>query len=256
MTFHWTADQKTEFTRMWNDGVPVETIERHFDCSQSTIDGLRKRQGLNPRQSSGWSDAEVISLTERWGRGESASQIAMHLNNRSRASVCGMARRMKLSARVSPANFNTASRVLRPRRKLKAPKVAPVAKTQPPKPGPQNKPAAVFGKVNTISDAEAIEKHRVAFAAAGAKVAAGFDAAANDDAISLLDRKRYQCAWPVGAPDRPANQMCCGRPVPADANPTIASYCARHGQAAISRSMLSGKPGAKVYERSLRRFYS
>jgi hypothetical protein len=48
--------------------------------------------------------------------------------------------------------------------------------------------------------------------------------------------------------------MCCGMPVPEGANPSVETYCAKHARKAVSRTLVGGKPDAKVYERSMRRF--
>jgi hypothetical protein len=73
-------------------------------------------------------------------------------------------------------------------------------------------------------------------------------------AIRLMDRRRLQCAWPMGTPDRPANQMCCGEPVPEGANITVAAYCPRHADKAAARDLTRAPLAAKAYERTLRRF--
>lgn len=121
-----------------------------------------------------------------------------------------------------------------------------------PTPAPHLKPGAVFGPVSTLDPVEAQERSD-AQAAWGKKLLAGFAAPENDDAILLTERRFGQCSWPVGEPDRPANQLCCGQPVPADANRGIPTYCSKHAARAISRVRLGGAPDAKAYERSLRR---
>ena len=66
--------------------------------------------------------------------------------------------------------------------------------------------------------------------------------AAGAAAIPLIQRRTFQCAWPVGTPDRPADQMCCGQPVPANAIRAAPAYCAAHGSKAISKQ----QPGVKA----------
>jgi len=53
-------------------------------------------------------------------------------------------------------------------------------------------------------------------------------------AIPLMERRRFQCAWPVGEPERPAQQMCCGLPVQEGVGTALESYCATHQQRAAS----------------------
>lgn len=51
------------------------------------------------------------------------------------------------------------------------------------------------------------------FDAARAKASASFLAPAPAVAIPLVGRRFGQCAWPVGTPDTPGEQLCCGRAV-------------------------------------------
>lgn len=122
-----------------------------------------------------------------------------------------------------------------------------------PKPVPHLKPGAVFGPVATLDPVEA-QKRSDAQAEWGRKLLAGFAAPANDDAILLINRGRFQCAWPVGEPARSAEQLCCGARVQFEGNAATESYCAKHALRAIQRTTLGGKPDVKAYERSLRRF--
>ncbi|MNR33603.1 GcrA cell cycle regulator [compost metagenome] len=108
-----------------------------------------------------------------------------------------------------------------------------IAARTPPKPGPQNRPAVAFGKVEVVSAAET-EKRRAAQQAQGAKIVQQFAAPANDTAILLMERRRFQCAWPVGEPERPAQQMCCGLPVQEGVGTALESYCGAHQQRAAS----------------------
>lgn len=127
--------------------------------------------------------------------------------------------------------------------KLRAPKVKRdrstgaivqnIAARTPPKPGPQNRPAVAFGKVEVVNAAET-EKRRAAQQVQGAKIVEQFAAPANDTAILLMERRRFQCAWPVGEPERPAQQMCCGLPVQEGVGTALESYCATHQQRAAS----------------------
>lgn len=210
-----------------------------------------------------WSEGRVEKLKKLWTEGKSGSEIAAILGgDLSRAAVIGKANRLGLASRDTPVNFQTCTKTTYAFRKLQAPPVirdrqpgaVNARKGRPPNPGPQNRPGAVFGKLDPVVDLATADKKKAAFAAAGNKINARFDAPANDDAIPLIDRRRFQCAWPVGAPARPADQLCCGQPVPADANVSVQSYCTRHAKVAVSRVLVGGKPDAKVYERSMRRF--
>lgn len=52
--------------------------------------------------------------------------------------------------------------------------------------------------------------------------------------VRLMDRKRLQCSWPVGEPDRPANQMCCGGQVREGRSTSTETYCDHHAAIALS----------------------
>lgn len=205
-----------------------------------------------------WPPARVDKLKKLWAEGKSGAEIAEILGGGlSRAAVIGKANRVGCAARGTPANFATYMPTVRRDRAPTAPAVragpaSPRGAKRPPKPGPQNVPGAVFGAVSVLNDAETAKKRAVA-EAQGRKLLDAFTAPANDDAILLIERKFGQCSWPVGEPDRPADQMCCGQPVAANANKSVQTYCPAHGLRAVSRSRLGGAPDAKAYERSLRR---
>lgn len=205
-----------------------------------------------------WPPARVEKLKKLWAEGKSGAEIAEILGGGlSRAAVIGKANRVGCAARGAPANFATYMPTVR---RDRVPTVKPAKqagavnarKGRPPKQGPHLKPGAVFGPVETLDPAEALKRSN-AQAEAGKKLIDAFAVPANDDAILLIERKFGQCSWPVGEPDRPANQMCCGQPVAPDANKATQSYCPAHGLRAVSRSRLGGAPDAKAYERSLRR---
>lgn len=116
------------------------------------------------------------------------------------------------------------------RRQPVAPKVKR-AHVRPPKPGPQPKPAMIFGvdfRANPDADAMRAERQ-----AEGQGVIDSFAAGVTDDAIPLIQRGRFQCSWPVGTPDRPADQMCCGRRVSEGGSKATETYCAAHARTAI-----------------------
>ncbi|SFS42600.1 GcrA family cell cycle regulator [Brevundimonas viscosa] len=208
-----------------------------------------------------WPEKQVEKLKKLWAEGKSGTEIADILGGGlTRAAVIGKANRLGLAQRSAPENFIT---YLPNARRVGAPEVRSsrqagainARKGRPPKPAPHLKPADVFGSgyVPSITPAEA-QKRSEASAAAGRKLVSAFAAPANDDAILLINRRAFQCSWPVGDPVRPADQLCCGQPVPEDANRAVPTYCPAHAARAVSRSVLKGAPDPKAYERSLRRF--
>lgn len=182
-----------------------------------------------------WPRPQVETLKTLWIEGKSASEIAKVLPGRSRCSVIAKVHRLGLAGRGTPAQLA--------RRAPAAPEVKRdrstgaivqnVAARTPPKPGQQNRPAMAFGNIEVVNAAET-EKRRTAHRAHGEKIIDGFAAPANDTAILLMERRRYQCAWPVGEPERPAQQMCCGLPVQEGVGTALESYCAAHQQRAAS----------------------
>ena len=182
-----------------------------------------------------WPQPQVETLKALWIEGKSASEIAKVLTGRSRCSVIAKVHRLGLAGRGSPAQLArrvpAAPEVKRDRSTGAI--VQNIAARTPPKPGPQNRPAVAFGMVEVVNAAET-EKRRTAHRAQGEKIIDGFAAPANDTAILLMERRRYQCAWPVGEPERPAQQMCCGLPVQEGVGAALESYCGTHQQRAAS----------------------
>lgn len=69
---------------------------------------------------------------------------------------------------------------------------------------------------------------------------------ANDNSVPLVGRRFGQCAWPVGTPDRPADQLCCAKEVQEGARKP---YCPKHLTLAVGKVV-----SAKELQRSLRRY--
>ena len=182
-----------------------------------------------------WPHAQVETLKKLWIEGKSGAEIASVLPGRTRCSVIAKVHRLGLAGRGTPTNLA--------RRAPAAPEVKRdrstgaivqnLAARTPPKPGQQNRPAVAFGNIEVVN-AEETEKRRTAQKVYGAKIIAAFQAPANDTAIPLMERRRFQCAWPVGEPDRAADQMCCGLPTDPDAPKTTISYCPTHRARASS----------------------
>ncbi|MFC7378246.1 GcrA family cell cycle regulator [Brevundimonas sp. GCM10030266] len=180
-----------------------------------------------------WTDERAALAKKRWIEGRSASEIARELGGGfSRNAVIGKIHRLGLSGREQAAKPPTV-RTVRPPRPVRAPK--------PPKPTPPE------NFVPTVTPAEAEARRKVA-AAEGQKRVDAFAEAANDTAIPLIERGRFQCSWPVGEPERPARQMCCGAPVIEGANKAVETYCTRHAKLATT-----GRPLAVIKEASDRR---
>lgn len=167
--------------------------------------------------------------------GKSASEVAKALGGCcTRNAVIGKAHRLgwMKEHRQKPAAVGLRAPGVKRDRSTGA-IVQNIAARTPPKPGQQNRPAMAFGNIEVVNAAET-EKRRTAQRAQGEKIIDGFAAPANDTSIPLMERRRFQCAWPVGEPERPAQQMCCGLPVQEGVGTALESYCGAHQKRAAS----------------------
>lgn len=219
-----------------------------------------------------WDDASLVNLVRKhWLEGESATRIAKRIREErsirvTRNQVIGKVMRLGLN-RAPAAELRSLDQGKRDavhgrHPHLRAPSVKRdlysatngrnANKSRPPKPGPQNKPAVVFGATTVLNPAETQAKQDAALAE-GLNIQRRFTEPANDTAIPLIQRGRFQCSWPVGEPDRAAGQMCCGLPVREDAPRATPTYCPQHVTKALG-SPVRSPAAAKEYVRSMRRF--
>lgn len=82
-----------------------------------------------------------------------------------------------------------------------------------------------------------LEAHRREMAGSGVALVAALENELADAAIRLMDRRRFQCAWPVGKPPRPAEQLCCGAMVQPGRPTSTESYCPHHAAHAVSSTV-------------------
>lgn len=165
---------------------------------------------------SGWTDAEIETLKRMWGvEGASASTIARQLPGRTRNSVIAKADRMGLSQ--SSRNAASAPRGTRARAPVR---VGVATKPQSARQGQPTCPPEVLAARREAAEAQA-DAH-----------VARTVGAVTPTAVPLIGHPRSVCAWPVGEPERPADQMCCGRPVH-EGQP----YCLDHAQRGTTRDI-------------------
>lgn len=81
-----------------------------------------------------------------------------------------------------------------------------------------------------------LEARREEFARSGKRRIEAFAVPANDDSIPMMERRFGQCAWPVGVPARPADQMCCGHRTASGS-----SYCTQHRRLATTGQSVSAE---------------
>lgn len=228
------------FAELWNDGVKAEVIADEMNLALSTVHDWRVRLCLLPRSTSPrkYNDDQIALLKKLWcEEGLSSSEIAKRMGpGWSRNTVIGQATRRGFTKLGRQA----ASAPVKMVREPKAPKVKAAPKSLPPKPGQQGKVAVVLGSTFPPCSPEEADKKRAVFAAEGRTMIDRVAEVANDNAIPLLSRRFGQCAWPVGAPGRPAEQMVCG----ADVFEGIETcpYCFKHAQRAYVRDITKPRP--------------
>lgn len=248
MTHPRTPERDAEFIRRWNDGEPMHSIAKAMTMGKSAAYDLREslKLGIRAVGKNVWSPSELDDVKERWAKGESAATIARAHPNRTRAAVIGIVHR---NGWQHLGRGEMAARAT-----MKAPTVRKAganprgAHRTAPRPGPQKQTPVVFGYVQATTHAEAEVKREQA-AIAGAQHIRGFHFPANDDAIPLVERRFGQCSWPVGEPERPAEQLCCGQPVVGERTKSTATYCDRHRILAAP----AGVPLVRTLIRSVRR---
>ncbi|MEN5176334.1 GcrA family cell cycle regulator [Brevundimonas diminuta] len=177
-----------------------------------------------------WPHHEVEALRKLWAEGKSAADISKIIPGRSRSAVVAKVHRMGWSGPDAIERL--------PRREPSAPPVKRNRATggiKIDKPAP----ASSFGRFAPSSPEEAAKK-REHFAKHGAGIIDGFAEAANDTSILLIDRRRFQCSWPVGEVSG-AGQMCCGQPVDPAATGATETYCPTHHKRAVGRVLAASK---------------
>lgn len=177
-----------------------------------------------------WPDHEVEALRKLWSEGKSAAEISKIIPGRSRSAVVAKVHRMGWSGPDATERLS--------RREPSAPPVKRNRATggiKIDKPAP----ASSFGRFAPSSPAEAAKK-RAHFTEKGAGIIKGFAEAANDTSVLLIDRRRFQCSWPVGEVSG-AGQMCCGQPVDPAATRATESYCPSHRKRAVGMVLPASK---------------
>jgi len=226
----WTPDRDAQLTELWNGGVSAADIARRMF---TTVGAVLDRRGIinlpKRKVRGGWSAKQIDLARTMWLAGSSAGEIARAIPGKSRNACIGKIHRLGLSdrgrAKPGPA----------PLYRLKAaPKVARAAHPRPPKPGPQNKPGAIFGAYQHEPDFAKAEIVRAKKTEAGLVKVANVSAGAgveSPNAVPMLDYVRG-CKWPLG--ERGAVHYCC--------NPQVEGrvYCEGHRALSIARDQPQG----------------
>lgn len=185
---------------------------------------------MSAEHDGGWSEERIARMLKMRAAGDSAGMIAKALGGGvSRSAVIGKLHRLKVPAVSERKPSAPGGEVARRIRREGA-----------------GRAAVVFGQLPrpSVRPPAEIEAERAAAESRMATLQAGFSA---DDGqgMPLVGRGRGRCAWPVGVPARPAEQMCCGRPVDGET-----SWCATHR----ARALVPLTQKARDYVRNLRRY--
>lgn len=213
MSDAWGADEIEKAKTMWFAGHSASEIAAVLARrSRNAVIGIVARQGWKrtadviPMTTSkaripNWTPAEREDVKAKWLAGRNAAEIVADYPARTEQAVLALVYRSGLKATGT-----------------QRPKVTPAkaAKTQQ-----RDKPA------KTVEDMKEEDKRRASCASFGAKAIEAFVEPANDNSVLLLQRRRFQCAWPVGDAEG-AEMMCCGGPVDETATASTQSYCTRH----------------------------
>ncbi|MEM7442679.1 MAG: GcrA family cell cycle regulator [Pseudomonadota bacterium] len=145
-----------------------------------------------------WTEERVTLLTQLWGNGKSASEIAEIIGDVTRNAVIGKAHRLGLSGRPSPIKKVAPSRM--PAVKLERRPATPKrreAKAAKPETAPQRPANVVLHPKAKIDDAPV-------------------------GGATILDLTERMCRWPIGDPKDPEFRFC-GR-----TREGCLPYCAEH----------------------------
>lgn len=173
----------------------------------------------------GWTPERQGRAVDLWKEGKTGSEIARELG--------GGLTRVAVVAKINRLGLTRASCGLPPRWKTDPSAAQKAAKPRPvvhPRPAPvASKPARKRGKTRVYVRPDLTPERVAEIEAAGLHAMAAFNL--RDDAVPLILRPfgSQACAWPLGEPERPADQMCCGQPVQPER-----PYCPEHSAIAFT----------------------
>ncbi|MED5538658.1 MAG: GcrA family cell cycle regulator [Pseudomonadota bacterium] len=233
------------FERMWAQGVSVTAMAERLMISKTTVLKYRHVAGLPDRDTDSMvhSQETIERIRRLWMDGKSGTEIARTFGGRwTRNKVMGLVIRNKMTRPERAAASLKKSTVKKP--KAVSPSVAKA-------PTPKAVKGLVVGVTFPPMKPEELDQKRAELAAEGKKTIKGMDAAANDDAVPLMQAVFGQCRWPVGTPDQPRNQLVCGQPVFEGVEKC--AYCLTHAKRAFARDVSLPKPNSDL-ERAARRY--
>lgn len=205
----WNEERTGLLRKLWGENVPTTDIARKIGQTPGSILNRAKRLGLKSRGTG----AAVNSVPAE----ELAEAIRLYQSGLTPSEI---ARKLKVTPGTIIGRLHRAG---------------VTKKRQPQQRQPQPRTAA--GIVELAAK-------RIAAQHEGFEKIEAASEAANDDAIPLIGRPVSSCAWPVGTPDRPANQLCCGQGRAGES-----PYCERHR----AKAGTGKTQDARELTRSLRR---
>jgi hypothetical protein len=227
---------RAKFTQLWNQNVGIANMAKTLRIGQTTVRNARKEFGLADRATAPTiHPAETVEKVRvLWVAGKSATEIAAKFGHGwTRNMVMSIVYRNKMSEAQRTKTSQTKPRV-----------------KKAPKPRPANPEPKLGVPFPTLSPEKADEV-RATRAAAGRQAITGMDAVANDNAVPLMERKFGQCAWPVGTPEQPRDQLACGAATYQGID--NCSYCVTHAKRAYARDVTQPKPKDNIV-RAVRRW--
>lgn len=238
MTYARTPDCEDQFRKLWEAGASVTQIRNTMKMGKTVLNRWRIDLGLTERHpgAEAWPQARMEKVKSLWLEGKSAAQIAAALNDgASRNAVISKLQRMGLTLRAQQSGTLGASNLKAPPVKRDRQPGAVNARKGRPKPEAQSP----FGASDPV---EASAKRAAHHQAGLAKIRAAQEEP-GPMALRMIDRRMFgQCSWPVGTPERPAEQLCCGGPIPANGFKATPTYCASHASIALAAVQPSKRP--------------
>lgn len=169
--------------------------------------------------------AMVAEMVRLWSKGVSATNIALQMRNGlTRNSIIGKVHRMGLTRSPDAVREGKLQHYAGLRKEPRAPRVAR-SHVKPPKPGPQNRPALVHGKMKTGCDWKETalsDEGRAHFRQIGMTLVERVESGAGVESLNARPfMEGSGCKWPL------ANGMRCCNPIARGA------YCDGHAAVAF-----------------------
>lgn len=190
MSAPWTDERSKRCADLWMQGLSATEIGMEMGCSRNAVIGRVHRMGLSRPTPAGCGTRRSPKPSAPVWTAEAEADLRRMVDlNLAWTDIARVMKRSQWAVSRRAASLGI-KRSARPRKDTPA--------------------QAASNRVEFRSMGREAQRRVEAFAGV-------------TDAVPLMARKFGMCAWPVGVPDRPANQLCCGRGVIGDS-----SYCMKH----------------------------